>query len=524
MGSIPLQPLGIRSGDVMRWISYLILMISMVTPFQPVNGHQESVSDKDPARQLLARLSGTDSSDKENVLDQALASDGELVLAVLSQVVDRNATRGTAVEWQQLLNSDVAARSSIHGLVMLAAAPGREQKSAQLGAILTQQYAGTAVDGVSRFLARMLGSLGNSVAVDALTHSIQSDDPWSDETIRSLGSISGETAQKALVSLMLDAPTRWKPAIAQALSSRNGSAAVIGVLETALKEDDDERVQLAALDALVALGAAAAMKPAIDLLLAADPDQKGAHSQRVIELAQRLDANHHEIYARNLLDALLLTSGVPEKRRVIATRLRQQLGSWKSLFDGSSSKGWIGHTDGYQFSAGEIQCTAGNGGNIYTEDQFDDFILRFEFKLSPGANNGLGLRTPSSGDAAYAGMEAQILDNSADKWANLKPYQYHGSIYGVVPARRGFQKPVGEWNQQEVRCDGRQVKIILNGQVIIDANLDSVSVGGTIDGREHPGLKRASGHIGFLGHGDAVAFRKLRIQPLNRSGDSQQGE
>jgi hypothetical protein len=507
----------------MRWISYLILMISMVTPLQSVNGHQESVSDKDPAKQLLARLSGIDSSDKDNILDQALANDGELVLAVLAQVVDRNATRGTAEEWQQLLNSDVAARSSIHGLVMLAAAPGREQKSAQFGAILTKQFTATSVDGVSRFLARMLGSLGNSVAVAALAASIQTDALWSDETIRSLGSISGVAAQQALISLMLDAPARWKPAIAQALSSRSGSETVIEVLEAALKEDD-ERVTLAALDALVALGAEAAMKPSIDLLLAADPDQKGARSQRVIELAQRLDVNHHEIYARNLLDALLLTSGVPEKRRIVATRLRQQLGSWKPLFDGSSSKGWIGHTDGYQFSAGEIQCTEGNGGNIYTEDQFDDFILRFEFKLSPGANNGLGLRTPSSGDAAYAGMEAQILDNSADKWANLKPYQYHGSIYGVVPARRGFQKSVGEWNQQEVRCDGRQVKIILNGHVIIDANLDSVSQGGTLDGRDHPGLMRASGHIGFLGHGDAVAFRNLRIQPLNRSADPHQGE
>jgi hypothetical protein len=94
----------------------------------------------------------------------------------------------------------------------------------------------------------------------------------------------------------------------------------------------------------------------------------------------------------------------------------------------------------------------------------------------------------------------------------------------VVPARRGFQKSVGEWNQQEVRCDGRQVKIILNGHVIIDANLDSVSQGGTLDGRDHPGLMRASGHIGFLGHGDAVAFRNLRIQPLNRSADPHQGE
>ena len=505
----------------MRWISHLILLTSIFFPLHPVVGFQHTIPDPNVASQLISRLSGNDSADKGSILDETLASEGKLIVAVLAQVVDRTATRGTAQEWQLLLNSDVSARSAIHGLVMLAAAPGREEKSRQFGTILAKQFSASSIDGVSRFLARMLGSLGNSVAVDVLRGSVVADQQWSDETIRSLGSISGPAALKALISLMQDAPTRWKPAIAVALSLRIPSPELIGVLESGLLDPDD-RVKIAALDALVALGAESAMKPAIDRLLAAEPQQKGSHSQRVLELALRLDANQHEIYARNLLDALLLTPGVPEKRRIVATRLRQQVGSWRSLFDGASSKGWIGNTDGYQFSAGEILCTAGNGGNIYTQDEFDDFILRFEFKLWPGSNNGLGLRAPSSGDAAYAGMEAQILDNSAEKWANLKPYQYHGSIYGVIPARRGFQKPVGEWNQQEVRCDGRQVRIILNGQVIIDADLDAVSLGGTIDGRDHPGLKRSSGHIGFLGHGDAVAFRKLRIQPLNRTPDPQQ--
>jgi len=101
------------------------------------------------------------------------------------------------------------------------------------------------------------------------------------------------------------------------------------------------------------------------------------------------------------------------------------------------------------------------------------------------------------------------LDNSAEKWAKLKPYQYHGSIYGLVPAKRGHLKPVGEWNAQEVICNGRRVKVVLNGAVIVDADLDEVAVG-----RSHKGIARTTGHIGFLGHGSRVAFRDLRIKEL----------
>jgi len=145
---------------------------------------------------------------------------------------------------------------------------------------------------------------------------------------------------------------------------------------------------------------------------------------------------------------------------------------------------------------------------------FLHFVLRFEFKLWPGSNNGLGLRAPITGNSAYAGMEAQILDDGAEKYATLEAYQYHGSIYGVVAAIRGHQKPVGEWNRQQVRLAGRRVTITLNGTVIVDADLDVASAGGTIDGRDHPGLKNVSGHIGFLGHGDPVAFRDIRLREL----------
>ncbi len=186
-----------------------------------------------------------------------------------------------------------------------------------------------------------------------------------------------------------------------------------------------------------------------------------------------------------------------------------------SLFDGKTMKGWVGATKGYVPQEGNLVCLKKGGGNLYTEKEYSDFVFRFEFKLTPGANNGLGIRAPLKGDAAYAGMELQILDNTAEKYKNLKPYQYHGSIYGVVPSKRGHLKPVGEWNSQEVSCKGRQVTVKLNGKTIVDADIDKASTPKTVDGRNHPGLKRTAGHIGFLGHGARIEFRNIRVKDLS---------
>jgi hypothetical protein len=154
------------------------------------------------------------------------------------------------------------------------------------------------------------------------------------------------------------------------------------------------------------------------------------------------------------------------------------------------------------------------GGNLYTAQEYSDFIMRFEFKLTPGANNGLGIRTPMNVNAAYQGMELQILDNTADKYKNLRDYQFHGSIYGVVPAKRGYLKPVGMWNFQEVIANGKQITVKLNGTTIVDADIDKAGTPKTMDGNDHPGLKRDKGYIAFCGHGDKLAFRSLRIKIL----------
>ncbi len=187
------------------------------------------------------------------------------------------------------------------------------------------------------------------------------------------------------------------------------------------------------------------------------------------------------------------------------------------LFNGQDLSGWIGDKEGYVAEDGKIVVhpeRGGGSGNLYTEKEYSDFILRFEFKLTPDANNGLGIRAPLEGDAAYVGMELQILDNTADMYKNLKEWQYHGSIYGVVPAKRGYLHSVGSWNAEEVIVKGRHVTVNLNDVIIVDANLDEATANGTIDGRDHPGLKREKGHIGFLGHGSRVEFRNIRIKEL----------
>jgi hypothetical protein len=186
------------------------------------------------------------------------------------------------------------------------------------------------------------------------------------------------------------------------------------------------------------------------------------------------------------------------------------------LFNGRDLEGWTGDTNGYAAEDGKIVVRPELGsGNLYTVKEYADFVLRFEFKLAPAANNGLGIRAPLEGDAAYAGLELQILEDGSPVYWGLRPYQYHGSIYGVVPARRGCLRPPGEWNTEEVTVRGRRVTVAVNGETVVDADLDAASAGGTIDGNEHPGLKRTSGHIGFLGHGSPVEFRNIRIRELN---------
>lgn len=193
----------------------------------------------------------------------------------------------------------------------------------------------------------------------------------------------------------------------------------------------------------------------------------------------------------------------------------QSQGGFVPLFNGRDFNGWEGPIENYEVKDGSIACQPGKGGTIYTRDVFTNFVVRFQFKLPPGGNNGLAIRYPGHGDAAYDGMcEIQVLDENYEAVTGQKidPRQAHGSAYGMIAAKRGFQRPAGEWNDEEVTVIGSKIKVVLNGAVILDDDLSEVKE--FLNGRDHPGKDRSSGHFGFAGHNDPVMFRNIAIKRL----------
>lgn len=234
-------------------------------------------------------------------------------------------------------------------------------------------------------------------------------------------------------------------------------------------------------------------------------------SQPIFPIEQiELQAHGSQVWYRDIFIKEL------PRKEVFTLSEEEKKEGFEMLFDGTNLDKWTS-TPAYEINAeGHLRANpdAKFGKNIYTKDQFADFVYRFEFKLTPGANNGVGIRAPLEGDAAYLGYEIQVLDDDAEVYKNLAPYQYHGSVYGIIPAKRGALKPVGEWNEQEIRIQGSKIKVTLNGKVILDGDIAEASKNGTLDKKDHPGLNKASGHIGFLGHGSEVFYRNIRIKKL----------
>lgn len=186
---------------------------------------------------------------------------------------------------------------------------------------------------------------------------------------------------------------------------------------------------------------------------------------------------------------------------------------FKEVFDGKSLAGWKGAVDNYEVVDGAIVCKKGSGGNLFTEDQYANFVARLEFQLPPGGNNGLAIRYPGQGNPAYVGMcELQVLDSEHPMYAKLDPRQYHGSAYGIAAAHRGYLRPTGEWNFQEVTVDGSKIKVELNGTVILDCDVSQIKEFKSDE--KHPGLNLPKGHFGFAGHNDPVRFRNVSIKTL----------
>ena len=222
----------------------------------------------------------------------------------------------------------------------------------------------------------------------------------------------------------------------------------------------------------------------------------------------QLQTHGAEIRWKNIF---LREIGSDEANKILASHGGGE--GWKSHFNGADLTGWQGPVENYEVVDGAIVCKPHKGGTLHTVEEFFNFKARVEFKLPPGGNNGLAIRYPGTGDTAYVGMcEVQVLDDTAEKYAKLDPRQYNGSIYGQVAAQRGYLRPVGDWNFEEVTVDGSRIRVELNGTVIVDADVAGITE--FAGNKAHPGKDRPSGFFGFAGHNDPVAFRAVQIQPL----------
>ncbi|MBX3420853.1 MAG: DUF1080 domain-containing protein [Pirellulaceae bacterium] len=219
----------------------------------------------------------------------------------------------------------------------------------------------------------------------------------------------------------------------------------------------------------------------------------------------QLQTHGGEIQWRNIF---VREIGADEANNYLAKRSGQ---GFTALFNGQDLSGWAGATSNYEVIDGTIRCKSGRGGVLHTVDDYADYDVHLEFLLPAGGNNGLAIRYPGTGDAAYQGMcELQILDNDAPQYDKLDSRQYHGSAYGMAAAHRGYLRPTGQWNYQHVSVHGTMIRVELNGTVILDTDLSQIS--DYLEGKPHPGKDLTTGKFGFAGHSDPVQFRNIAIR------------
>ena len=236
-------------------------------------------------------------------------------------------------------------------------------------------------------------------------------------------------------------------------------------------------------------------------------------------------------YAMDEIKGLMEKVEAQEKLSVSVNALtaEEKKQGFELLFDGKNLDKWFGNKTNYVPDNGTIYVSAGYGagGNLYTKKKYSDFVYRFEFCfLEEGVNNGVGIRTSEGVDAAYEGMEIQILDHDAPIYAGLRDYQQHGSVYGIIVPKHVNFGPIGKWHTEEIRAVGDRITVTVDGEVILDGNIREACQGHnvapdggthnpyTVDHNNHPGLFNKEGNISFCGHGEGVRFRNIRILDL----------
>ncbi|MCH7729444.1 MAG: DUF1080 domain-containing protein [Planctomycetes bacterium] len=193
---------------------------------------------------------------------------------------------------------------------------------------------------------------------------------------------------------------------------------------------------------------------------------------------------------------------------------------WQHLFNGKDLAGWHGvgaPAKNWSAKNGVLTCSGTAGAQwLATDKQYADFELTLEFKVPANGNSGVFIRAPQEGAPWVKGLEIQILDDYGDKWDNLKPAQFTGSIYAVVAPSKRVTKKAGQWQTMLIHCAGRRVQVTINGQKVVDANLDNFGE----QAKKVPGLNRTTGHIGLQNHGAPISFRNIRLREITVDADS----
>jgi len=265
--------------------------------------------------------------------------------------------------------------------------------------------------------------------------------------------------------------------------------------------------------ALRKAGYVAFAKPAADKGAKKEPEPAGFMYDPIYAKGPiQLQTHGSEIRWRNVF---VREIGAEEATRILASR---DDSGFKEMVNKKNLKNWTGAIDNYEVRDGAIYCKPKKGGNLLTKEEYGDFIIRTEFILPPGGNNGIAIRTAATGNAAVEGFEIQVIDsdgyNAAHPKSHLKPFQYHGSLYHLVGAKHGYLRPVGTWNFEEIEVRGTHIKVTLNGTKILDVDTSQIDRS-KIDPKSLPkGLDRKSGFLGFAGHNDPVGFRSFKVKRL----------
>jgi hypothetical protein len=227
----------------------------------------------------------------------------------------------------------------------------------------------------------------------------------------------------------------------------------------------------------------------------------------------QLQTHGSEIRWRNVF---LREIGAEEANKTLAAR---DADGFVEQINGKDLSNWQGAVENYEVKDGAVVCKQGKGGDLLTKEEFENGLIRVEFKLPPAGNNGIALRTPLGGHSASDGLELQVIDSdgynakqAAAGKKGLEPYQYHGSIYHCAGAKHGYLRPAGEWNFQEIEVQGQKIKVTLNGTKILDADIDLFDRSQIA--KPPKGLDARKGFIGFAGQKDPVEFRSFKVKRM----------